>query len=141
MVDGGTALVRRMLIHPGSPMKKSRSNPRLEVPMPRFRLLSAGLLTAVLATAACDGSGEHNAPDEASQGAAGQDSLVAGTDVAPGPPPVGTVNPGAPSGPGTYSDSATPGAVGGPTPSGAAASPVVPPTPLEQQGNDSPKEP
>jgi hypothetical protein len=109
--------------------------------MHRLRLLSAGLLTAALAAAACDGAGEHNNPDEANQGAPGPDSMVRGTDVAPAPPPVGTVNPAAPSGPGTYNDSASPGAVGGPTPSGAAQSPVVPPTPLETKGNDSPREP
>ncbi|HLM67298.1 MAG TPA: hypothetical protein VK358_07220 [Longimicrobium sp.] len=107
--------------------------------MHRLRLLSAGLFTAALAAAACDGSGEHNVPDEANQGAQGPDSLVRGTDVAPGPPPVGTVNPAAPSGPGTYGDSASPGAVGQPTPSGAAEGPAVAPTPLEKEGDDSPE--
>ena len=72
--------------------------------MPRLRLLSAGLLA--LALAAC-GSGSHNAQDSGDE-VAGSDSLQAGTDVAPGPPPVGTVNPAAPSGPGTYGDSASP---------------------------------
>jgi hypothetical protein len=109
--------------------------------MSRLRLLSAALITAAFAAAACDGSGEHNVPDEAAQGAPGQDSLAAGTDVPSSVPPVGTVNPAAPSGPGTYNDSAPPAAVGQPTPSGAAASPVQPPTPTEQAGDDSPRTP
>lgn len=108
--------------------------------MPRLRLLSAALLTA-LATAACDGSGEHNVPDEANQGAPGPDSLAAGTATPSTAPPVGTVNPAAPSGPGTYNDSAAPGAVGGPTSPATPGGPAQPPTPLESQGNDSPKEP
>lgn len=70
------------------------------------RLLAAGLITAALVFAACDGSGGHNNPDEAAQGAAGQDSLSAGTDIPSSAPPAGTVNP-APSGPGTYGDSAS----------------------------------
>lgn len=109
--------------------------------MPRLRMLSAGLLTAALAAAACDGSGEHNVPDEANQGAAGQDSLSAGTATPGAPPPVGTVNPAAPSGPGTYGDSASPSAVGQPTQTGAAQGPAVPPTPAEQGGDDSPQRP
>jgi hypothetical protein len=111
--------------------------------MPSLRLLSAGLLTAVLAAAACDGSGDHNVPDEASQGAPGQDSLVNGTNTPVAPPPVGTVNPAAPSGPGTYGDSASPAAVGQPTEPGAGGGsgvgPVQPPTPLEKAGDDSPR--
>lgn len=131
-------MVRRMLIAAPSQMQ-IQSHAVFEVPMPRLRSLSAGLLFAALAAAACDGSGEHNVPDEAGQGATGADSMARGTDIAPAPPPVGTVNPAAPSGPGTYNDSATPGAVGQPTPSGAAESPVVSPTPLETQGDDSPR--
>lgn len=102
------------------------------------RLLSAGLITVALAAAACDGSGEHNNPDEANQGAPGPDSLAAGTATPSAPPPVGTVNPAAPSGPGTYSDSASPSAVGQPTPTGAADGPAQPPTAAEQAGDDSP---
>jgi hypothetical protein len=112
-------------------------NPDVEVPMPRLRLLSAGLLTAVLAAAACDGSGEHNVPDEANQGAPGQDSLAAGTATPVAPPPVGTVNPAAPSGPGTYPDSASPTAVGQPT-LPAAGGPAQPPTAVEKAGDDDP---
>lgn len=108
--------------------------------MPGLRLLSAGLLT-LLAAAPCDGSGGHNNTDEAAQGAPGQDSLVDGTAVPSSAPPVGTVNPAAPSGPGTYNDSAAPGAVGQPTSPGSGQGPAQPPTPIEQQGNDSPREP
>lgn len=107
--------------------------------MRTIRLLSAALITAALAAAACDGSGEHNVPDEAGQGATAQDSLAAGTDVAPGPPPVGTVNPAAPSGPGTYGDSASPAAVGQPTSPASGQGPAQPPTPLEQTGDDNPR--
>lgn len=109
--------------------------------MSRLRVLSAGLLTAALAAAGCDGSGEHNVPDEANQGAAGPDSLAAGTATPGAPPPVATVNPAAPSGPGTYSDSATPPAVGQPAQTGAANGPVVPPTAAEKAGDDSPARP
>jgi hypothetical protein len=100
--------------------------------MPWIRLLSAGLLSA--AVAAC-GSGSHNTAD-AEDGAAGADSLSAGTDVAPAPPPVGTVNPAAPSGPGTYGDSASPAAVGGPTPTGAAGGPAQPATRADSAADD-----
>lgn len=109
--------------------------------MYRLRLLSAGLISATLAAAACDGSGEHNNPDEAAQGAAGQDSLSAGTDIPSSAPPVGTVNPAAPSGPGTYSDSASPAAVGQPTSPATPGGPAQPPTPIEQAGDDSPRTP
>lgn len=101
--------------------------------MPRLRLLSAGLLS--LALAAC-GSGSHNAQDD-SDDTTGADSLQAGTDVAPGPPPVGTVNPAAPSGPGTYGDSASPSAVGGPTPTGAPDGPVQPATRADSAADDA----
>lgn len=104
--------------------------------MPRLRLLSAGLLTLALAAAACDGSGEHNVPDEANQGPPGPDSLAEGT-ATPVPPPVGTVNPAAPSGPGTYPDSASPAAVGQPT-TPAAGGPAQPPTAIEKVGDDNP---
>lgn len=108
--------------------------------MPRLRLLSAGLLSAALAVAACDSAGEHNVPDEANQGAPGPDSLAEGTATPASPPPVGTVNPAAPSGPGTYSDSAPPTAVGQPT-TPTAGAPAQPPTPIEQAGDDSPSSP
>lgn len=111
-----------------------------EVPMHRLRLLSAGLISAALA-AACDGAGGHNTPDEAGQGAPGQDSLVDGTAVPSSAPPAGTVNPAAPSGPGTYPDSASPAAVGQPTSPGSGQGPAQPPTPLEQQGDDTPRTP
>lgn len=108
--------------------------------MSRLRSIHAGLLSAALVLAACDGSGEHNNPDEASQGAPGADSVLAGTDVPNSAPPVGTVNPAAPSGPGTYGDSASPAAVGGPTPTGAPDGPVQPATATEKAGDDSPEE-
>jgi hypothetical protein len=76
--------------------------------MPSPRLLSAAFLSAALALSACDGAGEHNVPDEANQEATGADSASAGTDVPSTLPPKGTVNPAAPSGPGTYPDSAAP---------------------------------
>jgi hypothetical protein len=106
-----------------------------------LRSLSAALIAATLAAAACDGAGGHNTPDEAGQGAAGQDSLSAGTAVPSSAPPAGTVNPGAPSGPGTYPDSALPAAVGQPTSPASGTGPVQPPTPLEREGDDSPREP
>lgn len=105
--------------------------------MPRLRLLSAGLLTLALAAAACDGAGEHNVPDEANQGAPGADSLAEGT-ATPIPPPAGTVNPAAASGPGTYADSAPPTAVGQPTDPAAPGGPVPAPTPVEKAGDDGP---
>ena len=74
-------------------------------------MLSAVLMSAALAVAACDGSGEHNTPDEANE-TTGADSAAAGTDVPSTLPPAGTVNPAAPSGTGTYRDSAAPAAVG-----------------------------
>ena len=73
--------------------------------MPSPRLLSAAFLAAALALSACDGSGEHNVPDETDQ-ATGADSVAAGTDVPSTLPPAGTVNP-APSGPATNPDSAS----------------------------------
>ncbi len=76
------------------------------------RLLSAALFSAALALSACDGAGEHNTPDEADQGATAADSAAAGTDVPSTLPPAGTVNPAAPSGPGTYPDSASPAGAG-----------------------------
>lgn len=106
-----------------------------------LRLLSAALITATLAAAACDGAGGHNTPDEANEGAAGQDSLSAGTAVPNSAPPAGTVNPGAPSGPGTYPDSALPAAVGQPTSPASGTGPAPAPTPLEKEGDDSPREP
>jgi len=75
-----------------------------DLTMPSPRLLSAAFLAAALALSACDGSGEHNVPDETDQ-ATGADSIAAGTDVPSTLPPAGTVNP-APSGPAT--DSASP---------------------------------
>ena len=105
--------------------------------MPRLRLLSA-LLTAALAASACDGSGEHNNPDEASQGAAGRDSMQAGTNTPATLPPAGTANPSAPSGPGTSADSASASAVGGPSSPGSGTGPVPAPTPSEQSGDDNP---
>jgi hypothetical protein len=77
--------------------------------MLRLRLLSAVFITAALAVASCDGSGEHNTPDEGAQEATGADSLSAGTDIPSTLPPEGTVNP-APSG--TSADSASPAAAG-----------------------------
>lgn len=79
--------------------------------MLRLRLVSAVFISTALAVAACNGSGEHNTPDEANQ-ATGADSVAAGTDVPSTLPPAGTVNPAAPSGPGTYPDSAAPAAAG-----------------------------
>ena len=69
------------------------------------RPLSAAILSAALLLGACEGSGGHNVPDEANQ-ATGADSASAGTSVPSTLPPAGTVNPAAPSGPGTYPDSA-----------------------------------
>jgi hypothetical protein len=86
--------------------------------MPSPRLLSAAFLSAALALSACDGAGEHNTPDEAEQSATAADSAAAGTDVPGTLPPAGTVNPAAPSGPGTYPDSASPA---GATPSQGAS--------------------
>jgi hypothetical protein len=126
-----------MLIRRAFKGVRDRSLPTTEVPMPRLRPYTAGLLT-VLALAACDGAGGHNVPDEANQGAPGADSVSAGTAVPNSAPPVGTVNPAAPSGPGTYGDSAAPGAVGGPTPTGAPEGPVQQATPSEKAGDDSP---
>lgn len=96
--------------------------------MLRLRLFFAVLISTAMAVAACDGSGEHNTPDEADQAATGADSLSAGTDVPSTLPPAGTVNPAAPSGTGSYPDSASPAAVGqtqGATPGSAnPANPV-----------------
>ena len=80
--------------------------------MQKLRLLSAAFIIAALIVAACDGSGEHNNADESEQAATGADSAAAGTDVPSTLPPAGTVNPAAPSGPGSYPDSASPTAVG-----------------------------
>jgi hypothetical protein len=77
--------------------------------MLRLRLLSAAFISAALLVASCDGSGEHNTPDEANQEATGADSLSAGTAVPSTLPPAGTVNPTSPS---SASDSTAPGAVG-----------------------------
>lgn len=79
--------------------------------MPSPRLLSALFVSAALALSACEGAGDHNTPDEA-EGATAADSAAAGTDVPSTLPPAGTVNPAAPSGPGTTPDSASPTAVG-----------------------------
>lgn len=79
--------------------------------MLRLRLLSAAFIGAALLAASCDGSGD-NTPDEANQEATGADSASAGTVVPSTLPPAGTVNPAAPSGPGSDPDSAAPGAVG-----------------------------
>lgn len=78
--------------------------------MLRLRLLSAALISGALIVASCDGSGEHNTPDE-SAGTTGADSLSAGTAVPATLPPEGTVNP-APSGTGSYPDSSSPAAAG-----------------------------
>lgn len=87
-----------------SAIQRTRTDDDLTMPSPR--LLSAAFLSAALALSACDGSGEHNVPDEANQEATGADSASAGTDVPSTLPPAGTVNPSAPSGPGTSADSA-----------------------------------
>lgn len=79
--------------------------------MLRLRLLSAAFITAALAVASCDGSGDHNTPDESAQEATA-DSAAAGTDIPSTVPPKGTVNPAAPSGTGSYPDSASPAAMG-----------------------------
>lgn len=79
--------------------------------MPSPRLLSAAFLSTALALSACDGSGEHNVPDEAEQQTTA-DSAAAGTAIPSTLPPEGTVNPAAPSGTGSYPDSASPTAVG-----------------------------
>src|SRR5687767_11329220 len=115
-------LVRRMLM---PPRVRNPRNPRPTTTMPSPRLLSAAFFSAALALSACDGAGEHNTPDEADQGATAADSAAAGTDVPSTLPPAGTVNPAAPSGPGTYPDSANPAAVGGPVQSGTTG-PVTP---------------
>lgn len=78
--------------------------------MPSPRLLSAAFVSAALALSAC-GSGDHNTPDE-SETSPPADSAAAGMAVPGTLPPAGTVNPAAPSGPGTYPDSAAPAAVG-----------------------------
>jgi hypothetical protein len=118
----------------GAERQPEAHNPRLEMPMSRLRHLPACLLTAV-ALAACDGAGEHNVPDEADQTANTADSAAAGTAVPGVLPPAGTVNPAAPSGPGTSptaSDSTTlaPNAVGQPVQSGATG-------PVPAQGDTS----
>lgn len=91
--------------------------------MLRLRSLSVLLLTAGFALAACDGSGGHQVPDEENQAATRPDSMAAGTNITPVLPPAGTVDPGAPSGPGTDPSAdttvQTQGAVGGPVQSGA----------------------
>ena len=80
--------------------------------MPTPRLLSAAILSAALALGACGaGSGEHNQAEETDQ-VTGTDSVSAGTAVPSTLPPEGTVNPAAPSGPGTYPDSAVPTGMG-----------------------------
>ncbi|WP_420125561.1 hypothetical protein [Longimicrobium sp.] len=79
--------------------------------MLRLRLLSLVFISAALAVASCDGSGEHNTPDESGE-TTGSDSLSAGTAVPGTLPPEGTVNPAAPAGTGSYPDSASPAAVG-----------------------------
>ena len=79
--------------------------------MLRLRLLSAALISGALIVASCDGSGDHNTPDESAQEATGADSLSAGTAVPATLPPEGTVNP-APSGTGSYPDSSSPAAAG-----------------------------
>jgi hypothetical protein len=79
--------------------------------MLRLRLFCAAFISAALIAAACDGSGEHNTPDEGAEAATRADSVSAGTDVPSTLPPAGTVNP-APSGTGTPSDSASPAAAG-----------------------------
>ena len=92
------------------------------MPMPRLRHLSACLLTAFV-LAACDGAGDHNVPDEAEQTGNRADSAAAGTATPSTLPPAGTVNPAAPSGPGTYppadSIAQSENAVGVPVESGA----------------------
>lgn len=80
--------------------------------MLRLRLLSVAFISAALAVASCDGSGEHNTPDEGARETTGADSLSAGTAVPSTLPPQGTVNPAPPSGTGSYPDSASPAAVG-----------------------------
>lgn len=102
--------------------------------MHRLRTLPVCLLTA-FALAACDGAGEHNVPDEAEQTSNTADSAAAGTATPSTLPPAGTVNPAAPSGPGTSptaSDSTTmsPNAVGQPVESGATG-------PVGAQGGDT----
>lgn len=92
--------------------------------MPRLRLFSAVLLSAALVSGGC-AKGSDNVPDEANQEATGADSAATGTAVPSTLPPEGTVNPAAPSGPGTYPDSANPAAVGEPVQSGATG-PVTP---------------
>lgn len=66
----------------------------------RSRFLAMALALAVSAgVAACDGAGGHNNADENKEGGdagapiGGPEAGAAGTQIAPGPPPVGTVNP------------------------------------------------
>lgn len=89
--------------------------------MPSPRLLSAAIFSAALALCACDGSGEHNVPDEADQQTTA-DSAAAGTDIPSTLPPAGTVNPGAPSG--TAADSTSPASQGATPGSANPANPV-----------------
>jgi hypothetical protein len=72
--------------------------------MLRLRLFCAAFISAALIAAACDGSGEHNTPDESAQEATGADSLSTGTDIPGTLTPAGTVNP-APSAAGASFDS------------------------------------
>ncbi|HEX8392654.1 MAG TPA: hypothetical protein VF665_09900 [Longimicrobium sp.] len=91
--------------------------------MSRLRTLSAVVLTAGFALAACDGSGGHQVPDEANQASSRPDSMSAGTNITPVTPPVGTVGASSSSGPATDpsadSIAQTQGAMGGPVQSGA----------------------
>jgi hypothetical protein len=57
--------------------------------MLRLRLLSAAFITAALAVASCDGSGEHSTPDESAQEATRADSVSAGIDIPGTLPPRG----------------------------------------------------
>ncbi|HEU4560537.1 MAG TPA: hypothetical protein VFS20_21985 [Longimicrobium sp.] len=68
-------------------------------------MLRTGFLAMALAlalsagAAACDGAGGHNNADENKEGGdagapiGGPEAGAAGTQITPGPPPVGTVNP------------------------------------------------
>jgi hypothetical protein len=66
--------------------------------MRRTRILAMAVALAVSA-AACDGAGGHNDADENREGGdagapiGGQEGGAVGTQIAPGPPPVGTTNP------------------------------------------------
>ena len=80
--------------------------------MLRLRLLSALFITAALAVASCDGSGEHNTPDEGAQAATRADSVSAGTDIPSTLPPEGTVNPVASAVTGANPDGASSGGAG-----------------------------